>query len=220
MRIKPQCASHTKRFMRQQRWKKAPPILETLLSVFIITCPPTFQPDVTLRFTQKFCCNKRSKFSFVCIFYTRTFCKFWKRTSFKNYRLFKFKKAVESCLHDNFKFKKPPARRFLPFFKIKKPFARRFLPFFKIISLVKLNIYAISTLKWHQNLDSGRILNFKRGKFLVAIAVLILKWGKFLNFIGKTNLKNVVHQDLYPFLKLVLSWNWINMQFGSWTLPS
>ena len=154
-------------------------------------------------------------------------------TSTRNYDSFKFKKPLTRSLHDNFKIEKAPARRFLPFFNFKKtpaprffdnfnfkkantrrflPFfkiekapARRFLPFFKIISPVKLNIYAISTLKLNQKPDSGLILNFKRGKILVATDVLNLKQDIFLKLHGKSILKNVRQQELCPVSKLFLS---------------
>ena len=125
---------------------------------------------------------------------------------------FKFKKAIETLLHDSFKIEKAHAPRFLPFFKIEKAHARRFLPFFKIFSPVKLNIYAISTLKWLKKQDSGLFLILKRGYFLVATAFLNLQRGKFLKLTVKSILKNVTHQDLCPFLKLFLSWNGINIQ--------
>ena len=131
---------------------------------------------------------------------------------------FKIKKAAETRLLDSFKIKKTHSTRILPFFKIKKAPATRLRRFFKIIPPVNLNIYAISTLKWHQKPDLCIILNLKRSKFLVAIDVLILKRGVFLKFIDKTILKNARQQELCLILTLLLSWNWINIPSCSWTL--
>ena len=131
---------------------------------------------------------------------------------------FKIKKAIETRLLDSFKIKKTHSTRILPFFKIKKAPATRLRRFFKILPPVKLNIYAISTLKWHQKPDLCLILNLKRSKFLVAIDVLILKRGVFLKFIDKTILKNARQQELCLILTLLLSWNCINILSCSWTL--
>ena len=134
-------------------------------------------------------------------------------TSFFNN--FKIRKAIETRLLDSFKIETTTSTSFLPFFKIEKAPATSFWRFFKIFSSVKLNIYAISTLKWLQKPDSGLILNLKRSIFLVATDILNLKQGKFLKFTDKTILKNLRQQELCPVLKLFLPWNWINMQSHS-----
>ena len=131
---------------------------------------------------------------------------------------FKIKKAIETRLLDSFKIKKTHATRILPFFKIKKAPATRLRRFFKIIPPVKLNIYAISSLKWHQKQDLGLVLILKRSIFLIEIVVLILKRRVFLKFIDKTILKNARQQELCLILTLLLSWNWINIPSCSWTL--
>ena len=131
---------------------------------------------------------------------------------------FKIKKAIETRLLDSFKIKKTHSTRILSFFKIKKAPATRLRRFFKILPPVKLNIYAISTLKWHQKPDLCLILNLERSIFLVATDVLILKRGVFLKFIDKTILKNARQQELCLILTLLLSWNCINILSCSWTL--
>ena len=131
---------------------------------------------------------------------------------------FKIKKAAETRLLDSFKIKKTHSTRILPFFKIKKALATRLRRFFKILPPVKLNIYAISTLKWHQKPDLCLILNLERSIFLVATDVLILKRRVFLKFIDKTILKNARQQELCLILTLLLSWNCINIPSCSWTL--
>ena len=131
---------------------------------------------------------------------------------------FKIKKAIETRLLDSFKIKKTHSTRILPFFKIKKAPATRLRRFFKILPPVKLNIYAISTLKWHQKQDLGLVLILKRSIFLVATEVLILKRRVFLKFIDKTILKNARQQELCLILTLLLSWNCINIPSCSWTL--
>ena len=128
---------------------------------------------------------------------------------------FKIKKAIETRLLDSFKIKKTHSTRILPFFKIKKAPATRLRRFFKVLPPVNLNIYAISTLKWHQKQDLGLVLILKRSIFLVATEVLILKRRVFLKFIDKTILKNARQQELCLILTLLLSWNWIYIQSHS-----
>ena len=86
----------------------------------------------------------------------------------------------------------------LIFFKIEKAPATSLRRFFKILPPVNLNIYAISTLKWHQKQDLGLVLNLKSSLFFVEHDVLILKRGIFLKFIDKTILKNARQQELCP----------------------
>ena len=131
---------------------------------------------------------------------------------------FKIKKAIETRLLDSFKIKKTHSTRILSFFKIKKAPATRLRHFFKVLPPVNLNIYAISTLKWHQKQDLGLVLILKRSIFLVATEVLILKRRVFLKFIDKTILKNARQQELCLILTLLLSWNCINIPSCSWTL--
>ena len=131
---------------------------------------------------------------------------------------FKIKKAIETRLLDSFKIKKTHSTRILPFFKIKKAPATRLRRFFKILPPVKLNIYAISTLKWPQKQDLGLVLNLKRSILLVAIDDINKKRRVFLKFIDKTILKNARQQELCLILTLLLSWNCINIPSCSWTL--
>ena len=122
--------------------------------------------------------------------------KFEKASATRFFDNFKIKKALETRLFDSFKIEKTHSTRNLPFFKIEKAPATRLRRFFKTFPPVNLNIYAISTLKWHQKQDLGLVLNLKRSLFLAATDVLILKRDIFLKFIDKTILKNALQQEL------------------------